>query len=411
MEKENCLTVRMLGDFTMTYCGQLVEIGKNQTTKVMQLLQILLYAGPQGIARSQLMECLYDSDMEGDRANNLRVNIFYLRRRLEETDLPKETYIRTGHGRYYFNSSFPVEIDAVCFRQFIEEAEQKKDEERFELLKKACYSYVGCFLPALAGEEWAAIEEARLQNMYFSALEEVCQWMKEREQYTELLPLVSRAASLYPFEEWQIWQMECLIGLKRPKDAIALYEKTSELYFNELDMPPSKKMVECFRRMSRQIQLNTSNFHEIQFMLQEKEETGGAYYCPYPSFVDMYRMMVRVMERSGQSVYLLLCTLDAKKQAENHERLKELSGKLSASIQEALRRGDIFTCYNLNQYLVILTGICKEECSIVTYRIDACFRKRESSRRIHINYRMASIINIQEVSLGVSQILLEKKNM
>lgn len=404
MENENCLKVRMLGDFTMTYYGQPIEIGKNQTTKVMQLLQLLLYAGSRGIARTQLMEYLYDSDMEGDRANNLRVNIFYLRRRLEESELPKETYIRTENGRYYFDSSFPVEIDAICFRRLIEAADQEKDEERFELLKKACYSYVGCFLPALAGEEWAAIEEAQLQSMYFSALEEVCQWMKSREDYAELLPLVSRAASLYPFEEWQIWQMECLIGLKRPKDAIALYEKTSELYFNELDMPPTKKMVECFRRMSQQIQLKTSNFHEIQFMLQEKEETEGAYYCPYPSFVDMYRMMVRVMERSGQSVYLLLCTLDAKRQAEDHKRLKELSGRLSASIQEALRRGDIFTCYNLNQYLVILTGICKEECSIVTYRIDACFRKRESSRRIHINYRMASIMHSPERELGISPI-------
>ena len=91
MDNENCLKVRMLGDFAMTYYGQPIEMGKNQTTKVMQILQLLLYAGSQGIARTQMMEYLYDSDMEGDRANNLRVNIFYLRRRLEETELPKET--------------------------------------------------------------------------------------------------------------------------------------------------------------------------------------------------------------------------------------------------------------------------------------------------------------------------------
>lgn len=81
--------------------------------------------------------------------------------------------------------------------------------------------------------------------------------------------------------------------------------------------------------------------------------------------------------------------------------MKELSGKLSSSIREALRKGDTFTCYNLSQYLVLLTGIRKEECSIATSRIDTCFRKKESSRRVHINYRMASIINISESGFGL----------
>ncbi len=400
MEQDKVLKVQMLGDFTMTYCGKQIWLGKNQTTKVMQLLQLLLYAGRQGITRLHLMEQLYDSEM-GDRANNLRVNTFHLRKLLEKAELPKEPYICTENGRYYFTSSFPVEIDALCFKKLIKQAEEEKGEARLELLKKACYDYTGHFLPALTGGEWAVVESAHLQNLYFAALEEVCQWMKEREEYTELLVLVSRAASLYPFDEWQAWQIECLMGLERTSEALALYDKTTEMYFNELNMPPSERMLECFQRMSGLIQMNTVDFNKIQEMLEEYGRKQGAYFCSYPSFVDIYHMMARLMERSGQSVYLLLCTLRDERQGRDPGRLKELSGKLSSSIREALRKGDTFTCYNLSQYLVLLTGIRKEECSIATSRIDTCFRKKESSRRVHINYRMASIINISESGFGL----------
>ena len=68
-----------------------------------------------------------------------------------------------------------------------------------------------------------------------------------------------------------------------------------------------------------------------------------------------------------------------------------LSEKLFDSIQESLRRGDIFTKYNLKQYLVMLIGIRKEECSIVTSRIDSSFRKKCSNRNIKIQYHISSV--------------------
>ena len=399
MEKENCLKVQMLGDFVMTYQGKMIQLGRNQTTKVLQLLQLLLYAGHQGLTRVQLMERLYDSDREGDRANNLRVTVFHLRRLLKNTELPKEQYINTEGGRYRFVSSFPVEVDAAHFEHLLAQAEQTNNSERrLELLKEACYYYKGYFLPALSGEEWAIVAGAHFQHLYFTALEEVCQKMKQRREYAEILELCSQAAALYPFDEWQIYQIECLLGLERPKEAMALYERTTEMYFDELDMSPSERMVECFRQMSNQIQLNTGNLHEIQQMLREEPEETGAYYCTYPSFMDIYRVIVRTMERTGQSVYLLLCTISDERQrrAEESETLKDISVSLAEAIQITLRRGDAFTRYNVSQYLVLLTGIRREDCQIATSRIDSCFRKKISSRRVHVNYRVATIADIPE---------------
>ena len=37
----------------------------------------------------------------------------------------------------------------------------------------------------------------------------------------------------------------------------------------------------------------------------------GAYYCNYPSFLDVYRLMVRLKERQDLKISLMICTLDS----------------------------------------------------------------------------------------------------
>lgn len=398
MEKSEVLKVRMFGGFMLTYKGEKIQIGKKQTTKAIQMLQVLLHAGESGVTRNQLLECTFGRDIEGDLSNNLSVTVYHLRKLLKESKLPEEKYICIKGGRYRFKSSYPVEVDALLFEQLIRESRTCAKEQRIPVLKKACELYEGPFLPALAGEEWAIVAGAHYQYLYFDCLEEVCVYLKEQREYEELLKLSSFAVSLYPFDEWQIWQMEAMLAMKQYKEALTLYENTTKMYFEELAAPPSERMTAFFQRMSSQVQLEVSSFQEIQMDLKEEAGQNGAYYCPYPSFIDSYHMAVRIMERSGQSIYLMLCTIhDERKQVtENLERLKVISDKLAESIQIALRRGDIFTRYNMSQFLVILMGIRQEECPIAVSRIDACFRQRESSRRVHVTYRTASIACVED---------------
>lgn len=388
----------MLGGFQLIYQGEEFQVGKKQTAKALRMLQMLLHAGEAGVSREQLLENLFGYEAEGDIANNLSVTVHYLRRLLGESILPRENYIRTKGGRYWFSSSFPVEVDAIAFQKIVEGTRGKPDERRLKALKEACRLYAGHFLPALSGETWVTVAGAYYQQLYVECMEELSRLMTDRGEYEELYELCGRAAAIYPFDEWQIGQMECLLALRRFKEAQELYEKTETMYYDELDAAPLERMTCFFHKMSQEIQMDVNNFNEIQMSLKEDGKEKGAYYCPYPSFVDNYRMMVRVMERSGQSIYLMLCMLsdERKKQSGDGDSLKEASDKLADSIQEALRRGDVFTRYNKSQFLILLIGIRKEECPIIINRIDSCFRRRENSRRVHVTYRTASIAYIPQ---------------
>ena len=101
--------------------------------------------------------------------------------------------------------------------------------------------------------------------------------------------------------------------------------------------------------------------------------------------------MQRVIERSGQSAYLLLCTMTDGKGVplEKGEHLGKVAEELEQAIRNSLRRGDMFTRYSDNQFLMLLLGIRQEDCVIVVERINGYFEN-------YLKYSTAPISEIRE---------------
>ncbi|MBE5893899.1 MAG: hypothetical protein E7286_11100 [Lachnospiraceae bacterium] len=393
MTRENYLTVRMFGRFEIIYNNQMLNLGHSQTTKAMKLLQLLLFYGNEGIHRSQIIQYLFGVDAEGELQANLRVVVHNLRRILERSGLPEHNYISIEAGIYRFTPECSWSVDARRFEDLIRAAKSAEGENKYELLQEACNLYKGHFLPELAGDDWVIMRDAHFRSLYTESLTLLAEMMKKRGMYQELYILCNHASSLFPFDEWQVYVMDALVAMGDAKAAMELYDATTTMYFKELSMPPSDKMMECFRRMRERLQMRTSNISEVQGELDEKEFLKGAFFCQYPSFADNYRVQSRMMERSGHSVYLLMCTIkdEAGQVLDESEWVKSISDNLFLAIQESLRRGDVFTKYNLKQYLVMLMGIRREECSIVTERIDKNFRKRCPLKNVRIHYYISSV--------------------
>ena len=81
----------------------------------------------------------------------------------------------------------------------------------------------------------------------------------------------------------------------------------------------------------------------------------GGYVCSYPVFQGIYRMITRLIERGGQSVYLMLCTVvDSKgNPMKAGPMLEDLSQRLGDAIQHSVRHGDAVNRYGKGQYLEI----------------------------------------------------------
>lgn len=307
--------------------------------------------------------------------------------------LPESSYININGGMCTWDPDIETSVDVCDFKQTIESARHEKSQKtKMEIYAKAWKLYTGEFLPDMMGEDWAAVENIACRDMYFDCVEELCHYLKTEEKFEELYRVAHSAAEIYPFYDWQIWEIDSLIGMSRYKDGLDVYKRTTKLMFDELGLSPSAGMLERFKLMGERTSQAAGAIEDIKYRLREKESIEGAYYCTYPSFVDVYHVFGRMMERTGMSVFLMLCTLNFINIETDDENQKYYSELLRESIQKAVRKGDFYTRYNIQQYLVMLIGITQENCTLVSKRINKEFNKRLTRRKnVSIDYYVASL--------------------
>ncbi len=396
----NKLKVKMLGGFSLFLDGREIALDRNTTSKSMQLLQLLfINVESGGIAKTSLADALYGREEVENKNGSLNNTIFRLKKQLKSAGFPDAGYVVIKRGMCRWeDEAIPVEVDALEFERLIQEGREKTDrDEKMELFLRACRLYTGEFLPSMIGEDWVAVRNVRYQDMYAESLQQLCEWLQEKGRFEDIFQLSSTAASIYPFNDWALWQIDSLIMMSRYREAMAIYERVTKLFFDELGLPPSPEMLSRARLMADRISQSSGVIQDIRQRIRERERMPGAYYCTYPSFVDIYHVISRMMERNGMSVYLMLCTLKYTGDgAVSEEREQEISDSLRISIMEVLRRGDFYTRYNRQQFLIMLPEITQENCAKVSARIDRWFSKKMRRNDYQVNYYVASVAELDE---------------
>ena len=272
------------------------------------------------------------------------------------------------------------------------------------ILEQALRLYRGDFLPKLSGEDWVLLEAVRYKHEYEESLQQVLEYKSREQKYDDMLQIAAMASDLYPFDEWQCYKIEALMGMERDEEALQVYQDTSKLFFEELGIQPSERMLQQFRTMSERIRNVPKAITDIKGGLQEKEKESGAYYCSFPSFIDGYRLIRRIIERNGQSVYLMLCTLTDGNgnPMEPGVKLNRMSEELKKVIKRSLRKGDSYTQYSLNQFLILLIGTNEENCRLVSDRITKNFAGEHKYWKNCVEYYVSSVIDVETGSSQIS---------
>ena len=405
------LKVNMLGRFSITYGEQPITFKRNSATKAVKLLQILLHSslvedcGSTGIPRAQLLDDLFGREELANVGNNLRVTVFRLRKMLIEAGLPEYEYIVKEKGVFYWRSPMKVDLDVARFMELVREGEEEVDETRkMNLWEKACRLYKGELLPMQSGEDWVIMNSVRYKDKYSKILRRLCAYRKEQHEYDTILELTDNAIEIYPFDEWQSLKIDALMGMNRYKEAYQLYDATSKMFFEELGITPSERMMNQFQEMSERMGRKYHAAGEIKEDLKEPEYEDGAFYCSLPSFRDNYRLVRRLIERNGQSAFLMVCSLTDGNghPMENREKLDVMSMELHRAVKNSLRRGDSFSKYSPSQFLILLVGTNQENCDIIFRRIAARFTQKHGSWNKYLEYYVSSIADVENPNARLS---------
>ena len=398
------LKVSMLGGFRIYFNEKDIALGRNTTAKFIQLLQLVWLCGTEGVTKDRLMHTLYEGEERANVNNSMNNLIYQMRRQMAKAGLPQRDYIVKKGGAYFPDPDVRMSIDVEQFIAAMNEAQDASDDAtKLQAYGRAVELYKGDLLPDLSTEMWVITRSVILQGMYAEAVEWIGNYYRDQKEYDRMLSIYHRAAEIYPERDWQVGEIEALISKGLYKEAYKLYDKTVRFYEEELGISATPKLLSCYERMKDSVEVEPDRIDDIRGglvenrKLLEEDKTAGAYDCSYPSFIDAYHIMSRNMARTGDSVYMMLCTLvDYEgKLIRNEEKRNDRSESLSRAIASALRQGDVYCKYNASQYLILLSGTSREDCEIVFKRIEARLKEIAGSRA-EVKYSVVSLADLDK---------------
>ena len=397
------LQVNMFGGLAINYEGKNISVGKNRTAKYVQLLEIVWLSGEAGIQKEQLTNILYDREEQSNLSNSFNNLIYQLHKQIKQSGLPDYDYVVNKDGIFFTDDAVELDSDVLRFISNIEKARATEDEEEAISFYRAAFDeYKSEVLPELATQEWLIIKSVQYQKMYAEAVVALGSYYEKKKDYDTMHRIYKKAAELYPDDEWQIGEINALIGMELFKEAYAVYDETVRYYTDELGVTPSTDLLECYDKMSRQITNTPGKILQIRDGILEHRgavagDDEGAYDCSFPSFIDAYHILSRNMERSGQSVYMMLLNIvDYEgKRITNVAKLETRAKLLQEAITLTLRQGDTFCKYSASQFLLLLVGTNKESCKTVYRRLLNKF-KLLAGPRTELEYSVVSLADLPD---------------
>lgn len=308
--REKILQVKTFGSFSMIYDGKSLFGRKVGETQFASMMQMLIHERKKGVSRDRLEQELFGEREVENVHHALQSVIYNAKKRLEKAGLPDVNYIEIRNGVVYWNDEIKVQEDATEFDQIYNRIKHEKNpDKKIKDLEKIFEIYTGEFLVKRQSVIWVAIEARRYEDMFRECVEEAARLYREKQNYTQLEHLGVYASNIEPFSDWEALTMEAMVALGRYEEATDLYADTAERYFEERGLKPSKRLLDSMNQLGNQVMHSYDVLDNIQHNLEEKGIPKGAYLCSYPTFRGIYHHLVRMLERSGQSIYLMLCTI------------------------------------------------------------------------------------------------------
>ena len=388
------INVKTFGGFSIRYKDSELSFGNQSESQMVQLLQLLLHFRRQGLSRDLAKAALFGDRDVDDVSHSIRNIIYNLRKRLKALGLPDSQYVVKKKGVYFWCDDIKVIEDASEFETAFDNAMNCEDnEQKIDMLTNACYMYAGRFLAGNESSVWSAQEAERYREIFSDCVIELTDMLRDAHKYKQLLDVSTYASKVDPFSEWEIMTLEALGRLGKFDRTESFYRKTVDMYVKEYGGRANSYVREFINRIGLKLVVGHESLEEIQSKISNPDDyPREGYYCSLPVFQEIYRMTERMMERSGEKIFLMLCTiLDSKgNPMREGSRLEELSERLRQTIIESVRHTDTVTRYGKGQYLVLLINTTEEDCSIVSGRISSRFIRE--GQRTSLSYSVSNII-------------------
>ncbi|QIB68496.1 hypothetical protein Ami103574_03815 [Aminipila butyrica] len=391
-EKNPIIKIYMLGRFALEYDGEIILEDEGKIHKVWSLLGYLLANHSRKLGSQELPELLCADERSGDPAKVVKNLAYRLRCLLSDSGLPKETYIVQSGGSYSWNERLNYTIDTDEFLASYKRARQGGIDEQtaIDCYLQAISIYQGKFLPHAVYDQWAAHSTTYYHRLFTDSIISLYRLLEKKETYELMLPVCEKAIGIDAYDEdiYRIY-IHCLTKMGRHKEALLSYETITNRLYDEMGVNPSGELRSLYREIMKTLKSVETDLIIIKEDLNEGGQAECCYFCEYQIFKDIYRFIARRVNRTGESIFIMLCTLtDKEDEIPSKKYLAEAMESLKVSIGKTLRKGDLFSRYSHSQFVVMLPDISYENGYMVGKRIQAAYKKNKVSKVVTMHYKL-----------------------
>lgn len=376
VKNRNILEITTLGRFQVRRGDETLSRESTRSYRLWELFKYLITYRDKETYSEVIMENLWPEQDYADPRHTLRTLVYRLRQLLDnKEDDHTVSCIKFSHGAYSLNTNIDYWLDAEVFDKLCREASRAEPESAIAAFQQALSLYQGDYLPELAYSEWVIPIRNYYHRLYIQAVLDVTDLMKERKMYGEIIKVCERAFLIEFFEEEiHLRFLEALIESGKLHQALAHYEYVTAVFYRELGVKPSSSMRALYRLMQQDDTIPSFDLEAIQETLLDRKGLDGAFFCDPEVFRFLYKLEMRRVERTGQSIFLVMLTLTGKNMSSPYPHiLRESLNGLQHQLVSGLRRGDVITRWNDSQLLVILPGLNYEQAERVMERLTSGF--------------------------------------
>jgi DNA-binding transcriptional activator of the SARP family len=400
VNEDEMLHIELFGGFSISYGDKVYLKDNGSSKKVINILQYLIINKNNKVTYDNLV---YATKLDKDNKNPnavLKNLIYRARTLLKDSGFPEYEYILQTSGTYSWNNNIPCVVDVEIFQDYCKKAQNKDktDEEKLELYNKAIEIYGGKLLPKHSVELWIVPLTTYYDSMFSQCVKEYYELVKKNGDYSSMIHICAKAIEIDPYDEKNyIMLIECYCKHEKYKDALAAYEKITDLLYEELGVKPSEELIELYKEIMSNLNQVEKNLVVIDGEIrEEKEEPNGAFYCPYGLFKSIAQYTICMFERTGQSLCMVLFTVtDTNGSMPTKKKRLITMNNLKDTINISLRRGDLFSRYSATQYIVMLVSADYENSCKVGQRIMDKYNSKFFVRTTKITYKV-KVMNISK---------------
>lgn len=383
--------VHTLGGFSIEAGGKVINDSSNQSKKPWALLEYLIVFQKKDISPGELIQVIWPDDPGVNPAGALKTLMFRSRKLLEPLEIPPQKLLVQQRGTYAWTKEYTTvldidEFESICTRVLNQDL---PDDEALSLCFAALDLYKGDFLPKAEYESWVLPISTYYHTLYQKLIHHTIDLLTAGEEFSRITSLCRTAITIEPFdEEFRYQLVYSLYRDGHTRQALEEYNNTLDLFYSEFSISPSEHFKDLYKIIRDEEQGINLNLDHIQHSLNE-ESSGGAFYCEYPVFRDLFQLERRAIERTGDSIYLCMLTVSGLNGAiPKTAILNKAMEHLETAIRSSLRCSDVFTRYSISQYLILLPTITSEMAEMVLKRIITNFRKVYNRKDLTVEFRL-----------------------